>query len=116
MRMWSRGLGRQNLGINLLDTKLMTLDEALDYMMSEAKGPMLREIKSENVICLSGKILPPTGWEFVIVLEIKDIFIVAWKLTSWKTLKSILRNSFKRLSGIFKRSSLNNTSQSQIEN
>ena len=113
MRMWSRGLGRQNLGINLSNTKLMSLDEALDYMMSEAKGPMLQEVKNENVICLSGKILPPTGWEFVIVLEFKDIFIVAWKLTSWKTLKSILRYFFKGLFG--KRSSISNTSQSQIE-
>lgn len=35
MRMWSRGLGRQNLGINLSEIKIMTLDEALDYMRGE---------------------------------------------------------------------------------
>jgi len=101
--MWSRGLGKQNLGIDLSKTTPMTLDEALDFMMNEAKGPMLQEIKSQNVICLSGKILPPTGWEFVIVFELKDIFTVAWKLASWKTIKTLFLNSVTGFFGKNKR-------------
>lgn len=101
MRMWSRGLGKQNLGINLSDAKLMSLDEALEYMMSEAKGPLLQEIEDTNVICMSGKILPPTGWEFVIALTFKDILTVAWKLASWKVVKSFGLNP---VIGFFSRS------------
>ena len=88
MRMWSRGLGRQNLGINLSETKVMTLDEALDYMAKEATEPLLQELDSRRVIAISGKMLPPTGWEFVITMGLKDMLAITWKLVSWKTVKS----------------------------
>jgi len=88
MRMWSRGLGRQNIGINLSETKVMTLDEALDYMAKEATAPLLEELDSRRVVAISGKMLPPTGWEFVITMGLKDILAITWKLVSWKTVKS----------------------------
>ena len=88
MRMWSRGLGRQNIGINLSETKVMTLDEALDYMAKEATAPLLEELDSRRVVTISGKMLPPTGWEFVITMGFKDILAITWKLVSWKTVKS----------------------------
>jgi len=87
MRMWSRGLGRQNLGINFDDIKVMTLSEAIAYMAAEAREPLLSELKSKKVIALSGKMLPPTGWEFVITMGFKDLFTVAWKLMHWKLIK-----------------------------
>ena len=87
MRMWSRGLGRQNLGINFDDIKVMTLSEAIAYMAVEAREPLLSELKSKKVIALSGKMLPPTGWEFVITMGFKDLFTVAWKLINWKCIK-----------------------------
>ena len=87
MRMWSRGLGRQNLGIDFVDIRVMTLSEALDYMADEAREPLLKELESKKVITLSGKMLPPTGWEFVITMGFKDLFTVAWKLFHWKIIK-----------------------------
>jgi hypothetical protein len=89
MRMWSRGLGRQNIGISLSETTVMTLDEALEFMLKEARDPLLEELDSQKVVALSGKMLPPTGWEFVITLGFKDLFSVAWNLVSWKTVKSL---------------------------
>jgi hypothetical protein len=86
--MWSRGLGRQNLGINLSEIEIMTLKEATDYMAKEAVKPLLSELDGRRVITLSGKMQPPTGWEFVITLDLKDIFAVTFKLLSWKTIKS----------------------------
>lgn len=88
MRMWSRGLGRQNIGINLSETKVMTLDEALNYMVKEATSSLLKELDSRRVVAISGKMLPPTGWEFVITMGLKDILAITWKLVSWKTVKS----------------------------
>ena len=76
MRMWSRGLGVQNLGINLSEINIMTLDEALNFMVNEAQKPLLRELGNQKVIALSGKMLPPTGWEFVITLGFKEIFTI----------------------------------------
>lgn len=87
MRMWSRGLGRQNLGINFDDIKVMTLSEAIDYMAEEAREPLLNELESKKVIALTGKMLPPTGWEFVIIMGFKDLFTVARKLITWKAIK-----------------------------
>ena len=88
MRMWSRGLGRQNLGINLSEINVMTLDEATDYMVKEAVEPLLMELDGQRVVALSGKMLPPTGWEFVITMGLKDILAITWKLVTWKTVKS----------------------------
>ena len=87
MRMWSRGLGRQNLGINFSDIKIMTLQEAIDYMVEEAREPLLGELETKKVIALSGKMLPPTGWEFVITMGFKDLFTMAVKLMNWKLIK-----------------------------
>ena len=89
MRMWSRGLGRQNIGIKLSEINVMSLDEALDYMLKEARKPLLQELDGQKVVTLSGKMLPPVGWEFVITMGFKDIISVAWKLVSWKTVKSL---------------------------
>ena len=100
MRMWSRGLGRQNIGISLSETTVMTLDEALAFMLKEARGPLLEELDSQKVIALSGKMLPPTGWEFVITLGFKDLLSVAWKLVSWKTVKSLFFSP--ALKGLFR--------------
>ena len=55
MRMWSRGLGRQNIGINLSDTRVMDLNEALDFMLKEAREPLLGELDGQKVVALSGK-------------------------------------------------------------
>ncbi|MDY6971239.1 MAG: hypothetical protein SV775_02810 [Thermodesulfobacteriota bacterium] len=87
MRMWSRGLGRQNLGIDFKDIRVMTLAEALDFMADEAREPLLKELESKKVITLSGKMLPPTGWEFVITMGFKDLFTVARKFIHWKIIK-----------------------------
>jgi hypothetical protein len=93
MRMWSRGLGRQNLGIDLSEVNVMTLEEATDYMVNEAVEPLLKELDGRKIVALSGKMLPPTGWEFVITMDLKDFFAITWKLLSWKTIKSFFFNS-----------------------
>jgi len=93
MRMWSRGLGRQNIGIKLSEVNVMNLDEALDYMLKEARNPLLGALDTQRVIALSGKMLPPTGWEFVIAMDLKDLLAITWKLLSWKTVKSLFFSS-----------------------
>ena len=56
-------------------------------MADETREPLLKELESKKVIALSGKMLPPTGWEFVTAMGFKDVFSVAWKLLHWKIIK-----------------------------
>ena len=71
----------------------MSLDEALDYMLKEARNPLLGELNTQRVVALSGKMLPPTGWEFVITMDLKDLIAITWRLLSWKTVKSLFFSS-----------------------
>lgn len=81
MRMWSRGLGRNNIGLRFGSNALvMTLKEALGTMPEEAQELLLNEINTGKVIAVSGKMLPPVGWEYVIVFELKDLLSMAYKL------------------------------------
>ena len=45
MRMWSRGLGRQNIGISLSEKTVMTLDEALGYMLKA----MIKSLENKHL-------------------------------------------------------------------
>lgn len=85
--MWSRGLGRKNLGIDFSKVTVLSLDEALNTMPAGATDDLVKEVSSDKVIALSGKILPPTGWDFVIVFERKDIFAIIFKLLNMKALR-----------------------------
>lgn len=81
MRMWSRGLGRSNIGL-VFDgdaAKVMTIKEAMTTMPEDARKLLLKEINTGRVIAIAGKMLPPTGWEYVMVLELKDLFILTCK-------------------------------------
>ena len=80
MRMWSRGLGRMNVGIDVADTEVKTFKEAIDFMPEPAREPLLDELESRKCIVLSGKMMPPVGWEFTIFFSKKDIFSMAFKL------------------------------------
>jgi len=81
MRMWSRGLGRSNIGLRFDENAVvMTLKEAIVTMPDDAQKLLLDEIHTGRVIAVSGKMLPPVGWEYVIVFELKDIFSIACKM------------------------------------
>lgn len=87
MRMWSRGLGRKNLGIDLGKVTVLSLEEAVARMPSSAADDLVRQISSDKLIALSGKVLPPIGWDFVIIFERKDIFAILLKLLNFKAIK-----------------------------
>lgn len=80
MRLWSRGLGKSNLGIDFRKVQVLTLGEALDVMPQQAADQLAKHISTNNVIAVSGKVLPPTGWEFVIVFERADLLTLLVKL------------------------------------
>ena len=86
MRMWSRGLGRMNLGIDFKDIKVMTLSEAIEYMPESAREPLLSNLEDKKVITFCGKMLPPTGWEFVITFSKKDLLTILLKCMNRKLL------------------------------
>jgi len=81
MRMWSRGLGRSNIGLKFDDNAVvMTVAEVLGTMPEEARKLLLKEIHTGRVIAVSGKMMPPVGWEYAIVFELKDILTLACKM------------------------------------
>ena len=81
MRMWSRGLGRSNIGLKFDNSAVvMTVKEVLGTMPEEAQRLLLEEIDTGRVIAVSGKMMPPVGWEYAIVFELKDIFALACKM------------------------------------
>ncbi len=89
MRMWSRGLGKENLGLCFIDAEIKTFDEALDTMPPTAKERLLASVngKKSRSLAVSGKISPPVGWEYVILIERSDVFYLLRKLLTLKTLK-----------------------------
>ena len=82
MRMWSRGLGRSNIGLIFSgeSATVMTVEEAMKTMPDDAQKLLIKEIHTGKVIAVAGKMLPPTGWEYVIVFELKDLFTLTLKL------------------------------------
>lgn len=90
MRMWSRGLGRKNLGIRFADVTVMSLADALNTMPQPAVEDLIKEINSNKVIALSGRMLPPTGWDFVIVFERADIIHIIRKMLTPRALILLL--------------------------
>ena len=81
MRMWSRGLGRSNIGIVFEGdaATVMTVKDAMTTMPDDAQKLLIKEIHTGRVIAVSGKMLPPTGWEYVIVFELKDLVTLTLK-------------------------------------
>lgn len=55
MRVWSRGLGRVELGFDLRKVKVEYVD---------------------NQMILSGKTEPPASWDFVIKLDVSETFLL----------------------------------------
>ena len=80
MRMWSRGLGSSNIGIDATDTEIRTFEEAINFMPEPSKKPLLDALETRKCIVLSGKMMPPVGWEFTIFFSKKDIFSMAFKM------------------------------------
>ena len=80
MRMWSRGLGRMNIGIDATDMEMKTFKEAIDFMPEPSRAPLLDEIETRKCIVLSGKMMPPVGWEFTIFFSKRDLFLMAFKM------------------------------------
>lgn len=89
MRMWSRGLGKENLGLEFKLATIRTLDEALETMPPPARERLLSGLNGSNRKCLTitGKISPPVGWEYVILLERKDLFHLFGKFLTRKLVK-----------------------------
>jgi len=103
MRMWSRGLGRNNIGLKFDDNAVvMTVEEVLGTMPEEAQKLLLEEIHTGRVIAVSGKMMPPVGWEYVIVFELKDILSLACKMIRpkiWHLFFGIMESFKKDIEG-----------------
>lgn len=84
MRMWSRGLGKENLGLCFSDADIKSVDEALAEMPEGAKDRLLASVngRKKYSVTVTGRISPPVGWDYVILLERKDIFTLLWKMIS----------------------------------
>ncbi len=89
MKMWSRGLGKENLDLKFDVATVRTLDEALETMPAPARERLLSELNGSRGKCLTitGKISPPVGWEYVILLQRKDVFSLFGKLLTCKLVK-----------------------------
>lgn len=108
MRLWSRGLGKSNVGIDFGAVRVPSLDEALHEMPAQAAELLSAEISTDKLVAFSGKITP-TGWDFVILFERKDLSSLVFKLLRSKhavkllsgdaSARKILRAREKRMPG-----------------
>ncbi len=82
MRMWSRGLGKENLGLSLDEADVKTLDEALAGMPEAARERLVANLNGSKGtgLTVTGKISPPVGWEYVIVINKKDVISLLRKM------------------------------------
>ncbi len=89
MRMWSRGLGKENLSLDFDVATVRTLEEALETMPPPARERLIMGLNGSKGKCLTitGKIAPPVGWEYVILLERKDVFKLMSKIFTGKLIK-----------------------------
>ena len=85
MKMWSRGLGKENLGLEFDGAIVRTLET----MPPPARERLLSELNGSRGKCITitGKISPPVGWEYVILLQRKDVFSLFGKLLTSKLVK-----------------------------
>ena len=92
MKMWSRGLGKENLSLEFDVATVRTLEEALETMPPPARERLLLGLNGSKGRCLAitGKIAPPVGWEYVILLERKDVFKLFGKILTLKLFKLFL--------------------------
>ena len=79
MRLWSRGLGKSNVGIDFGAVQVRGLDEALEEMPGQASELLSAEVSTDKLVAFSGTIAP-TGWDFVILFERKDLLSILFKL------------------------------------
>ncbi|TDA70579.1 MAG: hypothetical protein D9V47_00755 [Clostridia bacterium] len=68
----------------------MSLGDALNTMPQPAVDDLIKEVSSNKVIALSGKMSPPTGWDFVIVFERADILHIIRKMLTPRALILLL--------------------------
>ncbi len=89
MKMWSRGLGKENLTLKFDVATVRTLDEALETMPAPAQERFLVGLNGTRGKCLAitGKIAPPVGWEYVILLERKDLLSLFGKIFTRRLIK-----------------------------
>lgn len=86
-------MGKENLGLCFSDADIKSVDEALAEMPEGAKERLLASVNGsrKRSLTVTGRISPPVGWDYVILLERKDIFTLLWKMiTTRKTLKLFL--------------------------
>jgi hypothetical protein len=79
MRLWSRGLGKSNVGIDFGAVQVHSLDEVLNEMPTQAAELLSPEVSTDKLVAFSGTI-EPTGWDFVILFERKDLSSILLKL------------------------------------
>jgi hypothetical protein len=79
MRLWSRGLGKSNVGIDFGAVQVRSLDEALDEMPAQAAELLSAEVSTDKLVTFSGTIAP-TGWDFVILFERRDLLSILLRL------------------------------------
>ncbi|MBF7083013.1 hypothetical protein IT084_08490 [Desulfallas sp. Bu1-1] len=103
-----------NLGIDFRNIKLMTLSEAIEYMPESAREPLLSSLENRKVIAFTGKMLPPTGWEFVMVMGAKDLFTILLKCVNIRFLNLFFKCSKSRFPG--ERQSNNSDSAAKTTN
>lgn len=79
MRLWSRGLGKSNVGIDFGAVQVLSVGDALHEMPGQAAELLSAEVSTDKLVAFSGKI-SPTGWDFVILFERKDLLSILLKL------------------------------------
>ena len=89
MRLWSRGLGKSNVGIDFGAVQVRGLDEALQEMPTQAAELLSAEVSTDKLVAFSGTIAP-TGWDFVILFERKDLLSILSKLLRNKRAVNLL--------------------------
>ncbi len=96
MRLWSRGLGKSNVGIDFGAVQVLSVGDALYEMPDQAAELLSAEVSTDRLVAFSGTI-SPTKWDFVILFERKDLLSILFKLLCSKhTIKLLLGDASAR--------------------
>lgn len=72
MLLWSKGLGRKTVYLDLGKLEPFTIDEVTEDLPPTVKRT-IEEETTEDSIALSGGKIEPVGWDFVITINKRDV-------------------------------------------
>ncbi len=73
MKLWSKGLGRRVVEIDSTMLKVISDEEAIEKMPESALKEVRNSSELSKVAFISGGKIQPVGWDFVIMMDGKDI-------------------------------------------